>query len=140
MFSISLFISIFPRTGFMAFEPVFKPRLARELTRPLPIWPIPRDILYFFLILLALSCVGVFARANLTFFCFGLARRLFLGPIVRVLDTVIFPSRFFLLIFLYLDTKVVPLGRVTLFGTALRPRTILFLLAPFSYDYHHNFF
>ena len=124
----------------MAFEPIFKPKLARELTRPLPIWPIPHDFLYFFLILLTLSCAGVFATANLTFFCFGLARRLFLGPIVRVLDTLIFPSRFFLLIFLYLDTKVVRLGSVTLFGTALRSRTVLFLIAAFSYDYHQNVF
>ena len=59
--------------------------------------------LLFFLILLALSCVGVFVRANLTFF---FVFRLFLGPMVLVLDTFMFQANFFYLFFRTLPQKM----------------------------------
>ena len=85
--------------------------------------PLPDCILlYFFLILLALSCVGVFAKANLTLFFLALVFLLFLGPIVLVFVTLMFSGKFFLLIS-YLAMKDVPLGNLTRFGTARRPRS-----------------
>ena len=43
---------------------------------------------------------------------------------VLVLDTFMFPRKFFLLILSYLDTKDVPLDKFTLSGTAALPSTI----------------
>ena len=86
--------------------------------------PLPDCILlYFFLILLALSCVGVFAKANLTLFFLALIFLLFLGPIVLVFVTLMFSGKFFLLILSYLATKDVLSGNLTRFGTARRPRS-----------------
>lgn len=128
----------FPRTEFMAFEPICRPRLANVLTSPLPVWPIPRNFLYFFLILLALSCAGVLARANLTlFFCFVLVRRWFRWLIFRDRGTALLPGKYFLLILSYLDTKDVPLGKFTHSRTALLPYTILsfiFVFLLFFFD------
>ena len=130
----------FRRTESMAFEPICRSKLAKVLTRPLPVWPIPRNFLYFLLILLDLSCVGVFARANLTLFCFVLFCRLFRGQIVGVLAMLILPVRSFLLILSYLDMKDVPLGKVTRSGTALLLATIFSLIVVFFFSDHYIFF
>ena len=102
--SIPLSISFFPSTEFIAFEPIVRPRFAMVLASPLP----DCNLLYFFLILLALSCVGVFARLNLTLFFLILGACLFLGPTVLVLVTLMFPGKLLLLILSYLATKDVP--------------------------------
>ena len=113
MFSIPLSIIFFPVTEFIALEPMFNPRFAKLLASPFPVCLLLK-FLYFFLILFALSCVGVLAKLNLTFFfVFGF----FLGPIILVLVTLMFPGSCFLLILLYLDMKDVPLGKFTATGT-----------------------
>ena len=122
IFSIPLFISFFPSTEFIAFEPIFSPRFAIVLASPLP----GCNLLYFFfiIIILALSCVGIFAKLNLTLFFLVLAVHLFLGPIVLVFVTLMFPGELFLLILSYLSTKDVPLSSLSHLGTAQRPRNI----------------
>ena len=122
IFSIPLSISFFPSTEFIAFEPIFSPRFAIVLASPLP----GCNLLYFFfiIIILALSCVGIFAKLNLTFFFLVLAVHLFLGPIVLVFVTLMFPGELFLLILSYLSTKDVPSSSLTHLGTAQRPKNI----------------
>ena len=120
IFSIPLSINFFPSTEFIALEPIFIPKFAIVLASPLP----DCILLYFFLILLALSCVGVFAKLNLTLFFQVLVFLLFLGPIVLVFVTLMFPGKFFLLVLSYLATKDVPSDNLTRSGTARRPRSI----------------
>ena len=67
IFSIPLPIYFFPSTEFIALAPLLIPRLVKFLAYPFPVCAL-RNLLYIFVILLALSCVGVFTRANLTFF------------------------------------------------------------------------
>ena len=90
----------FPNTEFIALEPILTPNFAKSPTIPLPVWLIPCNFLYFFFILFALSWVGVFAKANLTFFFLV---RFFLGPVVRAFVTLMLPGKFFLLILSYLQ-------------------------------------
>ena len=92
--------------------------------------------IYIYIISFALSCVGVFAKANLTFF---FVFHLFLGPTVLVLDTLMFPGNCFLLILSYLDTKDVLLGRFTATGTDRR-RSTIFSLIFFFFFYHRKCF
>ena len=122
IFSIPLSISFFPSTEFIAFEPIFSPRFAIVLASPLP----GCNLLYFFfiIIILALSCVGIFAKLNLTLFFLVLAVHLFLGPIVLVFVTLMFPGELFLLILSYLSTKDVPSSSLSHLGIAQRPRNI----------------
>ena len=100
----------FPNTEFVAFESMFSPNFVKFPTNPRPVWA-RHSLLYFFFILLALSWVGVFARANLTFFFLV---HLFCRPTVRVLVTLMLPGRFFLLILLYFAAKDIPFGKVTM--------------------------
>ena len=71
MFSIPLSIGFFPIVEFVVLELRLIPRLAIPSAsawfshRPVCVI---RSFLYIFFILLALPCVGVLARANLTFF------------------------------------------------------------------------
>ena len=123
IFSIPLSISFFPSTEFIALEPIFILKFAIVLANPLPYC----IFLYFFLILFALSCVGVFAKLNLTLFFPVLVFLLFLGQIVLVFVTLMFPGKFFLLILSYLATKDVPSDNLTRSGTAGRPRSIFFV-------------
>ena len=57
----------FPKAEFIAFEPILIFNLARSPSNPRPVYA-SRCVLYFLFILLALSSVGAFARANLTIF------------------------------------------------------------------------
>ena len=79
---LSLCWLVFFQTEFIAFELMFSPIFAKFPTNPQPVWACC-SLLYFFFILLALSWVGVFARANLTF---SFLMHLFCRPIVRVLE------------------------------------------------------
>ena len=135
-FQFPCLLGFFPSNEFIAFKSIVRPRSTIVLASPLP----DCNLLYFFFILLALSCVGVFARLNLTFFFFILGACLFLGPTVLVLVTVIFPGKLLLLIISYLATKDVPSGSLTRFGTARRPSTIFSLIFGFSYAYHQKMF
>ena len=76
---------------------------------------------YIFFILLAVLCRCI-CQSKLYFFFFVF--HLFLGPMVLVFDTFMFPRKFFLLILSYLATKDVPLDKFTLSGTAALPSTI----------------
>ena len=135
MFSMPLSISLCPIKEFIALEPILIPIFAKLSTICFPVCALHK-FLYFFVIRLFLSCVGVFVRVNLTFF---FVFRLFLGPTVLVLDTLIFSGNFFLLILSYLDTKDVPLGRFTASGTARRQSTNFPLIFLFFFN-HQNFF
>ena len=55
-----------------------------------------------------------------------------------VFHTVMFPSKFFVLIFSCLVTKDVPLGKFIISGTVRLPSTIFCLV--FFFFYHPNFF
>ena len=135
MFSMPLSISFCQIMEFIALEPILIPIFAKLSAICFPVCALHK-FLYFFVILLVLSCVGVFFRVNLTFF---FVFRLFPGPTILVLDTLIFPCNFFVLILSYLDTKDVPLGRFTASGTALRQSTNFPLIFLFFF-YHQNFF
>ena len=134
---IPLSISFFPRPEFIAFEPIVRPRFAMVLGSPLPDF----NLLYSFLILQALSCVGVFPRLNLTLFFLILGACLFLGPTILVLVILMFPGKLLLLILSYLAKKDVPSGSLTRLRIARRPSTIFSLIFIFSYACHQkNFF
>ena len=74
-------------------------------------------ILYFFLILLALCWVGVFTKANLTFFFLV---HFFVGPIVRVFVTLMLSGKFSLLILSYLAAKDVQFANVQWDSTSFK--------------------
>ena len=122
---------IFFQVQNLSFELILVPRFAKFPASPFPVCAL-RSFLYFLFILLALSCVGVFARANLRFFLGWL--------MVLVLDTLMFLGKVFLLILSYLATKDVPLGRFTLSGTARFPSTIFCLLFAFFFFYLQKIF
>ena len=106
------------------------PNFARFTTIPQPVWG-RGGFLYFFSFLLALSWVGVFARANLTFFFLV---HHFRGPMVRVLVTLMLPGKFFLVILSCVAANYVPFGKVTSNGTARRLGTIFSLIFSFSHQ------
>ena len=118
-----LCLLVFLSTGLIALECMLIPKFAKASQSFVSL--VFNHVIFYihFLILLTLSCIGAFARANLTFFIFDLVFVFFHGPIVLVLDTLMLPGRYFLLILLYLDTKEVPFGRFTLNRTAHLLRT-----------------
>ena len=125
MFSIPLSISFFPITELIALEPILTQDLLNCLLALFQFVSCVNFIFFFFWILFTLSCVGVFARVNLTFF---FVFRFFLGSTVFVLDTRMFPGNYFLLILSYLYTKDVPLGRFTATWTGRRQGDIFSLI------------
>ena len=112
--------SLFPISELKAFEPILTSRLNRVFAprSPLHLARFPSILsplcffflfkfLYFLIILLAIFCVGVFAR----FIHAGiLLTRLFLSPIVLRRLIVTFNGKFRLLTLLYLVKKDFPLG------------------------------
>ena len=138
IFSIPFSNNFFPSAEFIHLDLILIPRFGKFPASPFPVCALRNSLyIYMFFILLTLSCVGVFARANLTFF-FHFC--IFLGPMVLCLDTLMFQGRFFLLILSYLATKDVPLGRFTLSGTARFPSTIFCFIFAFFIFYRQNLF
>ena len=128
-FLFLLFDGPYPSTEFIALEPMLIPRFAKLPANPFPVCAL-RNFLYIFLFFW--SCLVSVYLPEQTLFSFVFY--LFLGPMVLVLNTLMFPSKFFRLILSYLTTKDVPLSKFTLSGTACLPSTIFRLI--FFYFYH----
>ena len=90
----------YPSTEFIALEPMLIPRFAKLPANHFPVCAL-RNFLYIFLFFWSYLASVYLPEQTLFSFVF----RLFLGPIVLVLNTHMFPSKFFLLILSYLATK-----------------------------------
>ena len=118
---------------------MFIPRFAKFPANPFPVCALCNFLFFYFFIFIFIfffdSCRPILCRCIFqskpyffffVFFFFFSFFSLFLGPMVLVLDILMFFSKFFLLILLYLATKDVPFGKFTLSGTARLPSIIFF--------------
>ena len=125
MLSIPLFISLLPNEEFIALDPISRSIFARSPPSLLPA---------------CLRFCFIFWKPGAARLCKILLLFL-LGPIFLALITLMFLGSRFLLILSYFVANDLPLGKLTIFGDALRLKVILSPIVFFvSYDLYLKFF